>query len=139
MLYEYWTPRGECGKEIASSHTERETIDNLWVKNEHNIQFRHTAFAINKGKLSICTMSYIIVYVNGGPLKGGQMPPPAPQKKPWCGHHKVLSCGSGYSNIASYPALPMFLNVAREKSTLKNVGRAGYKAIVTHFKWLRPS
>ena len=37
------------------------------------------------------------------------------------------------SFLASYPALPMFFNVAREKSdfscaTLKNMGRAGYEA-----------
>ena len=33
-----------------------------------------TAFAINKGKLSTCTMSNVIEYeyVTGGPLKGGQ-------------------------------------------------------------------
>ena len=46
-----------------------------------------TAFAINKGKLSTCTMSNAIEYeyVTGGPLKGGQpaskggrMLPPAP-------------------------------------------------------------
>ena len=46
---------------------------NLWIKSEQNIQFRHAAFAINKGKLSTCTMSYVIEYVNGGPLKGGQL------------------------------------------------------------------
>ena len=29
----------------------------------------------------MCTMSYVIVYVNGGPLKRGRMPPPAPPPK----------------------------------------------------------
>ena len=35
-----------------------------------------TAFAINKGKLSTCTMSNVIEYeyVTGGPLKGGGQP-----------------------------------------------------------------
>ena len=49
-----------------------------------------TAFAINKGKLSTCTMSNVIEYeyVTGGPLKGrqpaskgGRMLPPAPPLK----------------------------------------------------------
>ena len=52
-----------------------------------NIHLRRTAFAINKGKLSTCTMSNVIEYeyVTSGPLKGGQpaskggrMLPPAP-------------------------------------------------------------
>ena len=38
-----------------------------------NIHLRRTAFAINKGKLSTCTMSNVIEYeyVTSGPLKGG--------------------------------------------------------------------
>ena len=60
--------------------------ENLIVQNIH---LRRTAFAINKGKLSTCTMSNVIEYeyVTSGPLKGGQPaskgganapPPPAP-------------------------------------------------------------
>ena len=51
-----------------------------------------TAFAINKGKLSTCTMSNVIEYehVTGGPLKGGQpaskggrmLPPAPPERNP---------------------------------------------------------
>ena len=37
-----------------------------------------------------------------------------------------------YHPLASYPGLPMFFNVSREKSreTLKNMGRPGYEATI---------
>ena len=58
-----------------------------------NIHLRRTAFAINKVKLSTCTMSNVIEYeyVTSGPLKGGGgsqlprggecSPPPLPPLK----------------------------------------------------------
>ena len=59
-----------------------------------------TAFAINKGKLSTCTMSNVIEYeyVTGGPLKGGSQLPRGgggecsapPERNPVDGENPIL-------------------------------------------------
>ena len=71
MMYEYWTPRGECRREIASSREEREVIDNnLWVKSEQNIHLDMQLLPSTRGNF-LHAQCHVIVYINGGPLKGG--------------------------------------------------------------------
>ena len=87
------------GRQIAKTLRERDCFCLCGARkfNSAKHSFK-TAFAIDKGKLSTCTMSNVIEYeyVTGGPLKGGSQlprggggggganapPPPPPERNP---------------------------------------------------------
>ena len=115
MMYEYWTPRGQCEREIVSC-TEREAIDNLWVINEQNIQFRQLLPLIRR-KLSKCIILLLWMVAT---LRGGECPlPPPPKRNPAIVKERLIHIAlslAAWNDLARFVTFAKLIQTQRGKN-----------------------